>query len=552
MLNKNTVIKIEISEYICCCIFGLIYAFTEMGSQQFRILLMTCIIGSVLMGMFCLIKNILIQQFGIVLNMIVVFVVMAYIIEHIDILIIIFMVSAVITGLLADIRISIMHWGLISAVMLVVAVVFYDSVTEIMPFSLFFILLVFLNVGLGAVLFTVFTYRKNIEELQEHILESKASEKKKKELLNDMQHRVKYSVEMVETLLETLEYEEYTEFAKDRLNEILREVRHLASFSENIKYQENMENGSLRILKKPYFVSDMVKNITDFVNSEKAGKDIEFILDCDHEVPKELEGDVKRLEKVITSLLANAVMAVDSGFIALSIKHKTEEDIAELLIAVKDTGVEISKAQRESDEAGLRLNVAKSIIQLMGGKIETERVHAKGCEISFSITQKIKDAAPAFLAAEEIQDEELQTDTDEAESKVIKNDNELLTLSTYNSQHINTKLGLELVDGDEELYQSMLETYAEKGRQKLLSIKEYYDTENWKVYEILVHALKTTSMNIGAVNLSEQSGALERAVRDKSIVFVRENNNIMLEEYTAVLNDIEKLLKGMAVRSLNE
>ena len=52
-------------------------------------------------------------------------------------------------------------------------------------------------------------------------------------------------------------------------------------------------------------------------------------------------------------------------------------------------------------------------------------------------------------------------------------------------------------------YLEMLEMFCTQGPEKEKEIQTLYDAENWKDYAIKVHALKSTSLTIGAERLSE-------------------------------------------------
>ena len=54
---------------------------------------------------------------------------------------------------------------------------------------------------------------------------------------------------------------------------------------------------------------------------------------------------------------------------------------------------------------------------------------------------------------------------------------------------------------------------------------------DWKTYVLKVHALKSTSLTIGAEELSEQAKALELAGKGGDMAFILENNERMLQLY---------------------
>lgn len=72
--------------------------------------------------------------------------------------------------------------------------------------------------------------------------------------------------------------------------------------------------------------------------------------------------------------------------------------------------------------------------------------------------------------------------------------------------------------------------------------KEYSSSE-WNNYRVYVHALKSTSLTIGADELSEHAKALELAVKEGNDSFVKEHHEAFMQEYDKLLEQLFKELK---------
>ncbi len=103
---------------------------------------------------------------------------------------------------------------------------------------------------------------------------------------------------------------------------------------------------------------------------------------------------------------------------------------------------------------------------------------------------------------------------------------------------LDTKIGMGYCMNDEEFYTEMIETYLSSDKRKVLS--DAYSSGNWKDYETYVHALKSTSMNIGAVTLSEHAKALEIAAKEGNYGYIGDNHEAVFAEYTALLDSLRK------------
>ena len=106
---------------------------------------------------------------------------------------------------------------------------------------------------------------------------------------------------------------------------------------------------------------------------------------------------------------------------------------------------------------------------------------------------------------------------------------------------LDARAGASYFAGSEAIYREVLKSYAlGKLRDEIV---EYYEKEDWKNYGVKVHALKTTSLNIGAVELSEFAKALENALRNGDTDFVRSQHENILKEYDELLEKLREVLE---------
>ena len=73
-------------------------------------------------------------------------------------------------------------------------------------------------------------------------------------------------------------------------------------------------------------------------------------------------------------------------------------------------------------------------------------------------------------------------------------------------------------------------------------MKKYFHSRDWHNYEILVHALKSTSKMIGIYDLSEKAKALEQAAKQNDENFILENHEQMIKDYGRITADIREQL----------
>lgn len=75
--------------------------------------------------------------------------------------------------------------------------------------------------------------------------------------------------------------------------------------------------------------------------------------------------------------------------------------------------------------------------------------------------------------------------------------------------YLDLEMGVEYSGGDEEMYREFLAMFCDVKAENGRKIQEKYSESDWKEYVTLVHALKSSSLTIGAVILSEAAKALE-------------------------------------------
>ena len=96
---------------------------------------------------------------------------------------------------------------------------------------------------------------------------------------------------------------------------------------------------------------------------------------------------------------------------------------------------------------------------------------------------------------------------------------------------VNVKTGLDYCCGDEEFYMDMLRMFCSQAPEKKAEIITLYETENWSDYTVKVHALKSTSLTVGAERLAEQAKMLEQAGKKNDTDYIRQNHLQLLDLY---------------------
>jgi len=106
---------------------------------------------------------------------------------------------------------------------------------------------------------------------------------------------------------------------------------------------------------------------------------------------------------------------------------------------------------------------------------------------------------------------------------------------------VNVDMGLDYCAGDEDFYREMLRLFSDQGEEKRAEIAALYESANWADYAIKVHALKSTSLTIGAEALSAQAKELELAGKRGDVDFIRAHHHALLSAHEELCAQITRL-----------
>lgn len=97
--------------------------------------------------------------------------------------------------------------------------------------------------------------------------------------------------------------------------------------------------------------------------------------------------------------------------------------------------------------------------------------------------------------------------------------------------------------GSPKLYDKILEEYYSSGSDKYEGIRQAYANEDWADYTIRVHALKSSSRQVGAMALGDMAEQLEKAGKASDIDTIRSKTDETLGEYRRFLDALDTYYK---------
>jgi PAS domain S-box-containing protein len=148
-------------------------------------------------------------------------------------------------------------------------------------------------------------------------------------------------------------------------------------------------------------------------NMAKQNSPVELLCFLDPDIPDTLNGDIIRIQQVLTNLLSNALKFTPNGHVLLSatLQERSEENCA-IEFKVSDTGIGIShhylkdifnpysqaepSTTRKYGGTGLGMTISKKIVELMGSHITVKSKPEHGSSFSFRLSFKLPESNQKF------------------------------------------------------------------------------------------------------------------------------------------------------------
>ena len=234
----------------------------------------------------------------------------------------------------------------------------------------------------------------------------------KSDFLANMSHEIRTPMNAVIGMAEMALREELPPAAREYIKQIMASGKTLLAIINDILDFSKIESGKMNINLGEYEPLSIVRDISSVIMTRIGDKNLEFVVDVDPNIPKQLMGDSVRIRQIIINLANNAVKFTKEGCVSLSIGcEKTSDREIMLKVSVRDTGIGIkkedlgklfqsfqqvdSKRNRNIEGTGLGLAISKQLVMLMNGEIGVESEYGEGSCFHFEIPQFVINGSPS-------------------------------------------------------------------------------------------------------------------------------------------------------------
>ncbi|MBQ3795522.1 MAG: response regulator [Butyrivibrio sp.] len=249
---------------------------------------------------------------------------------------------------------------------------------------------------------------KNIDEIDERKKEKDADRTEMEDFLVNVSHELRTPINVINGLTAIILKRE----AREDINSIRDAGLRLSRQIEDIQDYSEIQRGDVFLENGRYMITSLINDIISDYRIREQTKNVELVVDLDPNVPASLNGDSKKIGKIIRHLLSNAAKFTRKGGVYLRISGVRREYGYNLQIEVTDTGIGIKtadiermsngsyqankKRNRSTGGIGLGLPIVYGFVRKMNGFVSIESDVGEGTTVRVCVAQEIENPQPCL------------------------------------------------------------------------------------------------------------------------------------------------------------
>lgn len=254
---------------------------------------------------------------------------------------------------------------------------------------------------------------RELGKMHETIRQHEQINERTENFLANVSHELRTPINAVTGITSVMLKKHTDTETRQQLSAIQQAGNRLFGQIEDILDYMEIDTGRICVSAEPYMITSVVNDLimgSQYLNREHVP---ELVLDVDPKVPALLEGDSRKIKKILRHLVTNAMKFTQKGGIYVRIYTREKDYGVNLCIQVSDTGEGIAPEHmaqitehfyqssegrnRKAGGLGLVLSIVYGMVAVMDGFVQMKSEPGHGTTVFVSIPQKVADASPAMV-----------------------------------------------------------------------------------------------------------------------------------------------------------
>ncbi|MDR1903272.1 MAG: response regulator [Treponema sp.] len=252
------------------------------------------------------------------------------------------------------------------------------------------------------------------KRIEQALLQAEYYNRAKSDFLSRMSHEMLTPLNAIlgmTNIARTTSQEEKRLYCLDQIDDA---SHHLIDNINDMLDMAHIDAGNFDLFDQEFSLQNLIRELSESFAQDIKEKDIHFNIYVAAGTPDMLIADVRRLRKVLSHLIKNAIEYTPRlGGISISVsQHGEYSDGIILRFEICDNGVGISEEMKErlwvvfeqADNSitrrhggiGMGLAISRRIIEMMGGSIQVESESGKGTRFIFTIKAELQAGMPGL------------------------------------------------------------------------------------------------------------------------------------------------------------
>jgi signal transduction histidine kinase/ActR/RegA family two-component response regulator len=247
--------------------------------------------------------------------------------------------------------------------------------------------------------------KQTSEAYEEARKQSIEIDNQKTKFLLNMSHEIRTPLNTIMGYSDYLLMEE--SFTKDKIEmegeNVYQASETLLSLINNILDVSRIESGKETVIEGDYKLEDLVTNLYEkTVPRTILRNNVKFNLEIDETLPANYNGDIAKLERILISILYNAVEHTTMGEVKLKVEGQRNNNEIEMTYTIRNAGHEMKEDRfnidfntitslettENIDNNILGIIIAKQLLNIMNGTVEFINKPGQGTQYIIKLKQK--------------------------------------------------------------------------------------------------------------------------------------------------------------------